>query len=379
MVDVSPLIYVAFIVFVIAMLLVDLKVFHSDEHEPTIKESALWAIIWVTLAIAFGVGLWILYGGLTASEYFAGWLIEKALSVDNMFVFVLVFTYFQVPFAYQHQVLFYGILGAMIFRGIFIAVGTALIHNFEWVIYIFGAFLIYTAFRIARESAEVHPEDNPVLKFLEKRLPTTTKYHGQKLFTVENGKRVATPLLVTLVFIETTDIVFAIDSIPAIFGVTDDPFIVLTSNVFAILGLRALYFLLAGSMSRFHLLKYGLAVVLGFVGAKMLLEAVHVEIPIPLSLGVIVVVLTATVILSLRIAPSPEAREKAAKMGLFPQADGARAPNESIVGETAGEPKSAAHPGGRGEPLTDEETRHRDPAVHGGPKDETESRDERSS
>jgi tellurite resistance protein TerC len=379
LVDVSPLTYVAFIAFVIAMLLVDLKVFHSDEHEPSVKESALWAVIWITLAIAFGVGLWILYGGLTASEYFAGLLIEKALSVDNMFVFVLIFSYFQVPFAYQHQVLFYGILGAMIFRGIFIAIGTALIHNFEWVIYVFGAFLVYTAFRIARGSAEVHPEENPVLKFLEKRLPTTTRYDGQKLITMENGKKLATPLLVTLVFVETTDIVFAIDSIPAIFGVTDDPFIVLTSNIFAILGLRALYFLLAGSINRFHLLKYGLAVVLGFVGAKMLLEAVHVEIPILLSLGVIVAVLTATVILSLKIPPSAEAQEKAAKMGMFPQADGARARDESIAGETAGEPKSAAHPDGRDEPLTDEESNHRDPAARGTQRDETEGRDERSS
>jgi tellurite resistance protein TerC len=320
LIDVAWWVYLVFIAFVLAMLLVDLKVFHREEHEPNFRESLAWFFVWFGLGVIFGLGLWAYYDGRVAGEYFAGFLIEKALSVDNLFVFVLIFSYFRVPFAYQHQVLFWGILGALIFRGIFIAVGVVLIQNFDWVIYIFGAFLLYTAFRIARGTDEIHPEDNPVLKFAARRFPTTTRYDHQKLFTVENAKRVATPLFVTLLFIEVTDIAFAIDSIPAIFGVTDDPFLILTSNVFAILGLRALYFLLAGSMDRFHLLNYGLAIVLGFVGAKMLLEAVHVEIPIWLSLTVIVVVLTVTIVLSLKIEPSDEEKQRA-RGSVFPKPD----------------------------------------------------------
>lgn len=315
--------YAGFIGFVIAMLVVDLKFFHAEEHEPTTRESGIWVGIWIGLALAFGVIVYFWKGGDTAAEYFAGYLIEYSLSVDNMFVFVLIFSYFRVPLAYQHQVLFYGILGAMIFRGIFIGLGVALINNFEWVIYVFGAFLIYTAFKIARGTEEVHPEDNPVLKFAQKRIRTTTRFDGQKLFTIEDGQRVATPLLIVLIFIETTDVIFAIDSIPAIFGITRDPFIILTSNVFAILGLRALYFLLAGFMDRFHLLKYGLAVILGFVGLKMLGTAIdcgadatfchdhHVTVPIWLSLLVIVGTLAITVVLSLR-NPPPEPIEPAA-------------------------------------------------------------------
>ena len=318
MIEVAWWVYVAFIAFVLAMLLVDLKVFHREEHEPKFGESLAWFCVWFGLGIIFGLALWVYYDARIAGEYFAGFLIEKALSVDNLFVFVLIFSYFRVPFAYQHQVLFYGILGALVFRGVFIWVGVLLIRNFDWVIYVFGAFLLYTAYRIARGTEEIHPEDNPVLKFAARRFPSTTRYDHQKLFTIENGKRVATPLFVTLLFIEVTDIAFAIDSIPAIFAVTRDPFLVLTSNVFAILGLRALYFLLAGSIERFHLLNYGLAVVLGFVGAKMLLEAVHVEIPIWLSLTFIVVVLTVTVVLSLKIEPSQEQKERAKRTG-FPK------------------------------------------------------------
>ncbi len=297
--------YAGFIAFVVAMLLVDLKLFHAKEHEPTTKESAIWVAVWIGLAIVFGVVVIFWKDPQTAGEYFAGYLIEYSLSVDNMFVFILIFSYFQVPRAYQHQVLFYGILGAMIFRGIFIAAGTALIENFEFVIYIFGAFLIVTAIRIARGTEEVHPENNPIVRFAVKRFRTTTKYHGQALLVLHNGKRYATPLLITLLFIEVTDIVFAVDSIPAIFAVTRDPFIVLTSNVFAILGLRALYFLLAGSMDKFHLLKYGLAIILAFVGTKMILEYWHIEIAIWLSLVIIVSVLVVTGILSLKI-PAPE-------------------------------------------------------------------------
>ncbi|HEV2755061.1 MAG TPA: TerC family protein [Actinomycetota bacterium] len=314
--DVSPWLYVGFIGFVIAMLLIDLKLFHTEVHTPTTKESGIWVAIWVSLALAFGIGLLVFQGSKDAGEYFAGYLIEYSLSVDNMFVFVVIFSYFKIPLSHQHQVLFYGILGAMVFRGIFIALGTALVQNFDWVIPIFGIFLLYTAYKIAKGSAEhVHPEDNPVLKFARKRLRTTTKLEGQKLFTMENGKRVATPLFIVLLFIETTDIFFAIDSIPAIFAVTKEPFIVLTSNVFAILGLRALYFLLAGGMDRLHLLKYGLAVILGFVGVKMLLEGTElvgltehaIHVPIWLSLTVIIGVLTITAILSFKIPPKEQA------------------------------------------------------------------------
>ncbi len=305
--------YAGFIAFVIAMLLVDLKLFHAEEHEPTVRESGSWVAIWVGLALVFGIIVFFWKGGEVAAQYFAGYLIEYSLSVDNMFVFIVIFSYFQVPRAYQHQVLFFGILGAMIFRGIFIAAGVALIQNFEWIIYVFGAFLIFTAFRIAKGTEEVHPEDNPIIKLFRKRFPTTSRFDGQKLFTIENGKKVATPLFITLLFIELTDIVFAVDSIPAIFAITQDPFIILTSNVFAILGLRSLYFLLAGSMDRFHLLKYGLAVILGFVGLKMLATAIectgesffchnhHVSVPIWVSLSVIVGVLLVTAIASLKL------------------------------------------------------------------------------
>ena len=314
--EVSPLMYVGFIAFVVAMLLIDLKLFHTEVHTPTARESGTWVAIWVSLALAFGIGLWVLEGSKDAGEYFAGYLIEYSLSVDNMFVFVVIFAYFKIPLSHQHQVLFYGILGAMIFRGIFIALGTALVQNFDWVIPVFGLFLLYTAYKIAKGSAEhVNPEDNPVLKYARKRFRTTHRLDGQKLFTTENGKRVATPLFIVLLFIETTDIFFAIDSIPAIFAVTKEPFIVLTSNVFAILGLRALYFLLAGGMDRLHLLKYGLAIILGFVGVKMLLEGTEIvgltdhaiHVPIWLSLTVIVGVLTITAILSYKIPPKAQA------------------------------------------------------------------------
>lgn len=301
--------YAGFIVFVIVTLLVDLKVFHADEHEPRFKESLAWAVFWIGLAIAFGFIVLVWKGPELGGQYFAGFLIEKALSVDNMFVFILIFGYFQIPLKFQHQVLFYGILGALIFRGIFIAAGVALINQFEWIIYIFGAFLIYTAIKIARGAEEVHPEDNPIINFARRHLRTTSRFDGQKLFTIEDGKRVATPLFITLLFIEFTDIVFAVDSIPAIFAISRDPFIILTSNVFAILGLRALYFVLAGSLHRFHLLKYGLGIILGFVGMKMLLEAVHVEVPTWASLTFVIGVLAATAFLSLKIEPKEPAHE----------------------------------------------------------------------
>jgi tellurite resistance protein TerC len=331
--------YVAFLAFVIAMLVVDLRAFHSEEHEPSIKESGMWSAIWIGLGLLFGLGIWALEGGGVAGEYYAGYLIEKALSVDNMFVFVVIFSYFNIPRSKQHQVLFYGILGALVFRGLFIAAGVALIHNFEWIIYVFGAFLIYTAYRIAKGSAEeIHPEDNKVLQFFQRRFRTTTKFDGQKLFTIENGKRVGTPLFITVIFIEFTDIVFAVDSIPAIFGVTEDAFIILTSNVFAILGLRALYFLLAGAVSRLHLLRYGLGIILAFVGVKMLLGAVDVHIPIWASLLFITLVLAGTTWLSLKIPPPDDKKaldEPARAVAEAEREDKRPVPIEAEEAETA--------------------------------------------
>jgi TerC family integral membrane protein len=296
-------VFVGAVAFVVAMLAVDLKFFHGEDHEPTAKQAGAWLAVWVAMGVAFGLFLLIWKGSNEGGKYFAGYLIEYSLSVDNMFVFVVIFTYFQVPPAYQHQVLFYGILGAIVFRGAFILLGIALVRSLEWIVYVFGAFLLITAFRMVRGQSEVSPEDNPILRFLQKRLPTTTQYHGDKFFANEGGRRVVTPLLIVLIFIDLIDIAFAIDSIPAILAITTKPYLVLTSNMFAILGLRALYFFLAKSVDRFHLLKYGLAIILAFVGVKMLLGAVHVEISTLVSLVVIAVVLTATIVLSLKIEP----------------------------------------------------------------------------
>lgn len=301
-------VYAAFLAFVVAMLLVDLKLFHPEGREPTLRESATWVCIWIGLAVAFGFVLWAWHGPRFSGEYFAGYLIEYSLSVDNMFVFIVIFAYFAVPRAYQHQVLFYGILGAIVFRGIFIVVGTALIRNFEWIIYVFGAFLILTAFRIwFGEDENIRPERNKILIWLRRHIRVTDDFDGQALITTRDGHRVFTPLFIVLVFIELTDILFAVDSIPAIFAITREPFIVFTSNIFAILGLRAVYFLIARAMDRLHLLNYGLAIVLGFVGTKMLLEAAHVDLPIWLSLAVIVFVLAVTALLSFLISPREEA------------------------------------------------------------------------
>jgi tellurite resistance protein TerC len=292
--------YAGFVGLVVVVLFIDLRLTQTEAHEPSLKEAGRTVAMWVGLAVAFGIVLALWRGHTSAGEYFAGYLIEYSLSVDNMFVFIVIFSFFQVQSTYQHRVLFFGILGAIVFRGAFIALGLGLINRFEWTIYLFGAFLVYTAVRIARGEEEVEPERNPVLRFAQRRLRTTAKYHGKRLFAVEDGRRVATPLFLVLLAIETMDILFAVDSIPAIFGVTRDPFIVLTSNVFAILGLRSLYFLVSRTMARFHLLKYGLAVILAFVGVKMLAAKI-VSIPIWASLAVIVAVLAATAAASLVI------------------------------------------------------------------------------
>lgn len=284
---------------VIAIFLVlDMKVFHRKSGVITIKQSLLWTGFWITLALFFNLGLYLWLGAGPAIDYLTCYLIEKSLSVDNLFVFLMVFSFFSVPAAYQHKVLFWGILGAIVLRLAFIEAGATLLERFDWVFYIFGAFLIIAALRMAfQKEKELHPEKNPVLKLLRKLVGISDCYEGDRFFVRHFGKYVATPLLVVVVVIETTDVVFALDSIPAAFSITTDKFIVYTSNIFAILGLRSLYFALAGIMPLFYYLKYGLVIVLIFVGIKMLL-AQHYEIPTGVALGVVLVVLIAAVVAS---------------------------------------------------------------------------------
>jgi tellurite resistance protein TerC len=293
-------IWVGFMVFVLAMLALDLGVFHRKARVVSIKESLAWTAVWVVLALLFNVGVWHFAGSQKALEFFTGYLIEKSLSVDNIFVFALLFSYFAVPLKFQHRLLFWGILGALVMRAVMIGAGVALISKFAWIIYVFGAFLILTGIKmVVKREEEIHPERNPVVKWFKKLMPVTSDYREDKFFVRENGLRMATPLFVVLLLVEFTDLIFAVDSIPAIFAVTRDPFIVYTSNVFAILGLRSLYFALAGVMDRFHYLKLGLGVVLTFVGVKMLLAHSPYEMDTLISLGVIVTVLAVSVAASL--------------------------------------------------------------------------------
>ena len=291
--------WAAVLAVILAMLAVDL-VAHRREHVVSVREAAVWSAIWVSLGLGFGVVVWNVYGAQAGGEYFAGYLIEKSLAVDNVFVFALIFTYFAVPRQYQHRVLFYGVLGALVFRAIFIAGGAALLDQFHWILYVFGAFLVITGWRMFRHrNEESDPGRNPVLRLVRRFVPTTDEFHGQKFWVRKAGRWVATPLFVVLVMVETTDIIFAVDSIPAIFAVTQEPFLVFTSNAFAILGLRAMYFLLADLMHRFVYLKLGLAAILVFVGVKMLLLDVY-KVPIGVSLGVIALLITVSVAASLR-------------------------------------------------------------------------------
>lgn len=304
--------WVGFNALVLGLLALDLGVFHRESKAVSVKEALGWSAVWITLAIAFGIGIGFTMGKQSALEFFAGYVVEEALSVDNLFVFIMIFGFFRIPAALQHRVLFWGILGALLMRGLMIGVGAVLIARFHAVIYVFGAFLVFTGIRMAfsRES-QIAPEANPVIRLVRRIFPVTTKFHDDKFFVREaltpGGaiRLVATPLFVVLVLVETTDVMFALDSIPAIFGVTKDPFLVYTSNVFAILGLRSMYFVLAGVIGNFHLLKYGLAVVLAFVGVKMLLSDVY-PIPIGISLGVVAGVLATSVVLSLVIKPKHE-------------------------------------------------------------------------
>lgn len=265
--------WVAFNAVVLILLALDLGVFHRESHAISTKEAALWSVFWVALSLAFNLGIYFVLGKEPALEFLAGYLVEKSLSVDNVFVFIMIFTYFGVRPEWQHRVLFWGIFGALVMRAAMIFAGATLIERFHWILYIFGAFLIYTGYKmITHKSEDGDPERNPVLRYAKKVLPLTTEYHGEKFRVRQGGKWVFTPLFLVLIMIETSDVAFALDSIPAIFAVTRDPFIVYTSNVAAILGLRSLYFLLAGIMGHFHYLHYGLGAVLSFVGIKMLIE-----------------------------------------------------------------------------------------------------------
>jgi tellurite resistance protein TerC len=290
--------WIGFNLFVLAMLALDLGVFHRKAHTVSTKEALVWSIVWITLAMIFNVGLYFFSGLETALDFFTGYLIEKSLSVDNIFVFVLLFTSFQVPAAYQHRVLFWGVLGALIMRGILIVLGSVLLSTFHWIIYLFGAFLIFAGLRMAfHKETEVHPEQNPLLRLARRIIPVTDGYEDDRFIVLRAGRMLVTPLLLVLIAVETTDLIFALDSIPAIFAVTLDPFIVYTSNVFAILGLRSLYFVFAGAMSKFFYLKPGLAVILSFVGFKMVLADIY-HIPTEIALAVIAVVLATVIVAS---------------------------------------------------------------------------------
>ena len=297
--------WIGFNLFVLAMLAIDLGVFHRKSHTVGFKEALGWTAAWIALALSFNLGVWHFAGGAKALEFFTGYVIEYSLSADNVFVFALLFSYFAVPAHFQHKVLFWGILGALVMRLGMILLGAALIAKFAWIIYVFGAFLVVTGIKMLLKSdEEIHPERNPLVRLFKRFFPVAPAFHGDRFFVRENGVLMATPLFVVLLMVEFTDVIFAVDSIPAIFAVTTDSFIVYTSNVFAILGLRALYFALAGVMDKFHYLKTGLGVVLSFVGVKMLLAHTAYKIDTLVSLGVIVAILATAVAVSL-LRPKP--------------------------------------------------------------------------
>jgi len=299
MVSSTLLVSLAFTVLILVLLALDLGVFHRTRHALSLKEALAWSGVWIVLALAFNALLLVWRGEAPALEFLTGYLLEKSLSVDNIFVIALIFAYFKTPAEHQHQVLIWGILGALAMRGVMIVAGAALLREFEWILYLFGLFLIVTAIRMAiQREGEVDPERNPVVRLIGRLLPVVPRYHGGRFVIREGARYAATPLLLTLIVVESTDVAFALDSIPAVFAVTRDPFIVYTSNVFAILGLRALYFVLAGTMHRVHYLKLGLAVVLAFTGVKMLLDEIH-AIPIGASLLVVLVVLSVAIVASL--------------------------------------------------------------------------------
>jgi len=293
--------WIIFLVFIVLMLVIDLGIFNKEAHTIYYKEAIIWSLVWITLALLFNLGLYFYLGYQVALEFFTGYLLEKSLSVDNIFVFLVIFSYFKVDKKYQHKILFWGVVGAIIMRGIFIVLGAALLIKFHWIIYVFGIFLIYTGIKMAiQKDNNLKPEELRVVKIAKKYFRFTDKIHGSKFFVKENLKVVATPLFIVLIVVEAMDLVFAFDSIPAILAITNDTFVVFTSNIFAILGLRALYFALSGIMDKFKFLKYGLAVILTFIGIKMLISGIY-KIPTLISLLVIVIILTITVLASIFI------------------------------------------------------------------------------
>lgn len=292
-------VWIGFVAFVILLLTLDLGVIHRKSHEVKIKEALFWSAVWISLALIFNYGVYYFMGKEKALEFLTGYLIEKSLSVDNLFVFIMLFSFFDVKPIYQHKVLFWGILGALVLRAIFIFAGVALISKFHWIIYIFGGFLVYTGFKMLfHNDTKIEPDKNPLVKLFKKFFPVTETMHGDNFFVKINSKRYATPLFVVLLVVEFTDLIFAVDSIPAILAVSNDTFIIFTSNVFALLGLRALYFALAGITKYFHYLKYGLSAILVFVGIKMVIVDFY-KIPIVYSLFTIVGILTLSILLSL--------------------------------------------------------------------------------
>ncbi len=304
--------FIAFNLGVLAVLAIDLGIFNRTAHAPSFREASAWSSVWISLSLGFAGVIYMQMGTKPALEFLTGYLIEYSLSIDNIFVILLIFSYFRIPDKYQHRVLFWGILGALVMRGAMIAAGAYLIERFHWIIYVFGAFLVFTGIRMAmHDESDIEPEANPILRLVRRLVPVTHDYRGQHFFVRESPKAgmpatlMATPLFIVLVLVETTDLIFAVDSIPAIFAVTRDPFIVYTSNVCAILGLRSLYFMLAGVIHKFHYLKLGLAVVLTFVGVKMLLGSVY-HIPIQISLLVIAAVLVSAVVGSIVFPKDPE-------------------------------------------------------------------------
>ncbi len=299
--DISATLWLAFAVIVTTMLFVDLFVFHRKAHEVKMKEALAWSAVWILLALLFSLGISLSLGHEHGLKFLTGWLIEKALSVDNLFVFIVIFSYFGIAARFQHKILFWGILGALIMRALFISAGVTLVQSLHWILYVFGVFLVYTGFKLFRQTEEsVHPEKNIFLRLFRRFIPLDESTEGGVFFRRHGATIAATPLFVALLVIETTDVVFALDSIPAILGITTDPFIVYTSNIFAILGLRALYFALAGFMKLFRYLHYGLAVILIFIGLKMLV-ADFIEIPIEAALGVVGAILLVSVIASVRM------------------------------------------------------------------------------
>ena len=304
----DPILYVGFIVLVLLLLALDLGVFNRTPHVVKVSEAFGWTAFWITLALAFNVFVYYERGPVAATEFFAGYLLEQSLSVDNIFVIILILRYFKVATQYHHKVLFWGIIGALVMRGTMIAVGAALISAFDWIFYVFGAFLIITGIRMAFSSEDAEDlEDNIVVKYGRKWFRVTDTYHQDKFTVMKDGVRWFTPLFLVVLVVEATDLVFAVDSIPAIFAITRDPFIVFTSNVFAIMGLRSLFFAVAGAMGMFHFLKYGLSAILSFIGVKMLI--MHwVHIPVAVALGVIATVLAISIVLSI-IFPETSAAE----------------------------------------------------------------------